>query len=95
MSEHEGFCIPLLEAMINKVPVVALNSTGIPFTLGDAGILVNDKDPRLVAQLVNIVCERQEYREQIIAKQLRQANVWHPKIATAKFRAWLNSVITQ
>ncbi|MBI2469577.1 MAG: glycosyltransferase, partial [Candidatus Rokubacteria bacterium] len=44
MSEHEGFCVPLLEAMHFGVPIVAYASTGVPDTLGDAGLLVADKD---------------------------------------------------
>jgi glycosyltransferase involved in cell wall biosynthesis len=38
MSEHEGFCVPLVEAMAMRVPVVALDQTAIPETLGGAGI---------------------------------------------------------
>jgi glycosyltransferase involved in cell wall biosynthesis/2-polyprenyl-3-methyl-5-hydroxy-6-metoxy-1,4-benzoquinol methylase len=38
-SQHEGFCMPLIEAMASGVPIVAAASTAIPETLGDAGIL--------------------------------------------------------
>ena len=39
-SQHEGFCVPLIEAMVSGVPIVAPASTAIPETLGDGGLLV-------------------------------------------------------
>ena len=44
-SEHEGFCVPLLEAMAFDVPVVATPSAAIPETLAGAGLLVPDDRP--------------------------------------------------
>ncbi|MDP9386546.1 MAG: glycosyltransferase, partial [Actinomycetota bacterium] len=40
LSRHEGFCIPLLESMAHRVPVVALAATAVPGTVGDAGVLL-------------------------------------------------------
>nr|WP_269849836.1 glycosyltransferase [Methanosarcina horonobensis] len=37
MSEHEGFCVPLLESMHFKIPIIANNCTAIPQTLGESG----------------------------------------------------------
>jgi glycosyltransferase involved in cell wall biosynthesis len=55
MSQHEGFCVPLLEAMQFGVPVVALRSSAVPETVGDAGLLVDEPDPLLVAAAVDRV----------------------------------------
>lgn len=55
LSEHEGFCVPLLEAMLHGVPVVAHACCAVPETLGDAGILLEDKSPSLVAAAVHRV----------------------------------------
>ncbi len=52
LSEHEGFCVPLLEAMRFGLPIVAHASAGIPGTLGEGGILLPGKDPVLVAELL-------------------------------------------
>jgi glycosyltransferase involved in cell wall biosynthesis len=49
LSEHEGFCVPILEAMELGVPVVAYASAAVPETVGDAGVLLADKDPLAVA----------------------------------------------
>jgi glycosyltransferase involved in cell wall biosynthesis len=40
LSEHEGFCVPLLEAMWHGVPVVALGATAVPETVGSAGVVL-------------------------------------------------------
>ena len=55
LSEHEGFCVPLLEAMHHGLPIVALAAAAVPETLGDAGVLLPGKDPALVAAAVNRV----------------------------------------
>ncbi len=52
LSEHEGFCVPLLEAMAHGVPVVALGAAAVPETLGDAGLVLESKRPPLVAEAV-------------------------------------------
>ena len=45
MSEHEGFCVPLVEAMYFGVPILAYRACAVPDTLGDSGILLDKKDP--------------------------------------------------
>ncbi len=45
LSEHEGFCVPLLEAMHNDLPIAAYDSSAISETLGNAGILIQKNDP--------------------------------------------------
>jgi glycosyltransferase involved in cell wall biosynthesis len=48
-SEHEGFCVPVVEAMSAGLPVVAFDQGAVPEVLGDAGVLVSDKDPYALA----------------------------------------------
>ena len=45
LSDHEGFCVPLLEAMHHRVPIVAFASAAVPETLGAAGLCLPDKAP--------------------------------------------------
>jgi len=76
MSEHEGFCVPLVEAMIFGVPIIAFNSTAIPETLGDSGILVNKKNYTEIAELVDIVLSDSLLRSRIIDKQYKRLSVF-------------------
>lgn len=69
MSEHEGFCVPLLEAMHFHIPIIAYRSTGIPYTLGNSGLIVDEKDYIKIAELINIVLQDEKLRETIIARQ--------------------------
>lgn len=52
LSEHEGFCIPVVEAMAHGVPVVAYNAAAVLETVGDAGTVISRKDPASVVQAV-------------------------------------------
>jgi glycosyltransferase involved in cell wall biosynthesis len=52
-SEHEGFCVPLVEAMSMKVPIVAYGSSAIPGTVDGVGLVWNEKNPYLLAESVN------------------------------------------
>lgn len=49
LSRHEGFCVPLIEAMALGVPVVAYGSSAIPETAGEGGLVWDDTDPWLYA----------------------------------------------
>lgn len=53
-SEHEGFCVPLVEAMSMKLPITAYAATAIPETVGDAGIVWKERDPLLMAESINL-----------------------------------------
>lgn len=69
MSEHEGFCIPLLEAMHFQVPIIAYAQTGVKETLGDAGIGLDIKDCKIAAEMIDLLMTRQKLREQVIKRQ--------------------------
>lgn len=69
MSEHEGFCIPLIEAMVFQTPIIAYDSCAISETMGCGGILLKEKNFLEIAGLVNYVMKNPDIRENIIKKQ--------------------------
>lgn len=52
-SQHEGFCVPLIESMAMKVPIIALGSSAIPETVGNAGLVWEDGNPSLFAESID------------------------------------------
>lgn len=63
-SEHEGFCVPLLEAMAFDVPVLARSFAAIPGTVGDAGLLLPpDAGPALMAEAMATMAEDAAIRD--------------------------------
>ena len=66
LSEHEGFCVPVVEAMHFGVPTVAFPSTAVPETVGDASLLLPDKDPLTVAVAVQRVLSDDVVRKALI-----------------------------
>jgi glycosyltransferase involved in cell wall biosynthesis len=56
-SEHEGFCVPVIEAMALGVPVVALAAAAVPGTVGEAGLVWEEPEPFLLAESIARVVE--------------------------------------
>lgn len=69
MSEHEGFCVPLIEAMFFEIPIVAYASTAIPGTLGGSGVVVDTKEPDVVAGIINRIQSDAQYKRNILERQ--------------------------
>ncbi len=58
-SQHEGFGVPLIEAMAMNVPLVALGTTAVPGTIGEAGLVWEENDPYLLAESIHQVTQDQ------------------------------------
>lgn len=69
LSEHEGFCVPLLEAMHFGLPVLAYDSTAISETLNGGGLLLDNKDSTNVAATLDLVLRDEALRRRILASQ--------------------------
>ena len=68
-SEHEGFCVPLMEAFHKRIPVLAYAATAVPVTMDGAGVLYDTKDPHYVARLIDAVVGDVRLEDAILASQ--------------------------
>jgi glycosyltransferase involved in cell wall biosynthesis len=69
LSEHEGFCVPLVEAMAMDVPVLAYSAAAVPDTLGGAGLQFAPKDLEYAAELLGMLAFEDSPREDILQGQ--------------------------
>ena len=87
MSEHEGFCVPLVEAMWFDIPVLAYKSSAVPETLGEAGLMFTSKDDLVqVAALAKILVRDEVLRAKIIKVQRQKRNSFLPEIVQENLR---------
>ncbi|MBM3772871.1 MAG: glycosyltransferase [Acidimicrobiia bacterium] len=68
-SEHEGFCVPLVEAFYMRVPVLAYAATAVPDTMDGGGVLFHDKDPMYVASLMDAILSDEALTDAILERQ--------------------------
>jgi glycosyltransferase involved in cell wall biosynthesis len=68
-SEHEGFCVPLIEAFYKRVPVLAYASTAVPATMDGGGVLYSVKDPARVAALMQALTDDASRVDRVLAAQ--------------------------
>ena len=69
MSEHEGFCVPLVEAMMFDVPIIAYDSSAIAYTLGNSGVLVQSKEPEKISLKISELLTDDLAVQNVIMKQ--------------------------
>jgi L-malate glycosyltransferase len=87
LSEHEGFCIPLLEAFHFGLPVIARPAGAVAETVGDAAILVEDTDLAVVAELVHLaVCDR-DLRDELRGRGRRRLERYSADRVASRLRA--------
>jgi glycosyltransferase involved in cell wall biosynthesis len=79
LSDHEGFCVPIAEAMTARLPVVAYAAGAVPETLGQGGILLEERDPERVAAALEAALRDEPTRERIALAQAREAERFRPE----------------
>lgn len=94
MSEHEGFGVPLVEAMHFCVPVIAYKATAVPDTLGQAGVLVRKKDFPVVAEVINVLVTDREIRAGIIEAQNRRLDAYRKEAVQEAFWSCLSPLLS-
>jgi glycosyltransferase involved in cell wall biosynthesis len=68
-SEHEGFCVPLIEAFHKRLPVLAYAATAVPATMDGGGVLYETKDPFEMARLMSAILDDMDVEDAIVASQ--------------------------
>jgi L-malate glycosyltransferase len=68
-SEHEGFCVPLIEAFHMGIPVIAYAAAAVPGTMDGGGLLVQTKDPLAVAGLVHELVTDLTLHDRVLVNQ--------------------------
>jgi len=94
LSEHEGFCIPLLEAFHFGVPVIARSVAGVPEVVGDAALLLDDSDVAVVAELLHLAVTDRELREELRRRAQARLDVYAYDRTARKLQETMHKVAT-
>jgi glycosyltransferase involved in cell wall biosynthesis len=93
LSEHEGFCIPLLEAFHFGVPVIARPDGAVPETVGDAALLVTDADLAVVAELLHLAVTDRALRAELSKRGAARLAAYAPDLVAARLRAAVQATL--
>ena len=94
LSEHEGFGVPLIEAMQADLPVVAYGAAAIAETVGEGGLVLADKEPATVAAVLKVLAEEPALRRRLVSAGRRNVRRFERARAVHRLalhlRQWLD-----
>ncbi len=93
LSEHEGYCAPLIEAFRFGVPVMAFEAGAVADTLGGAGILIREKRFEEIAEMAHILVHDHELRERILDRQFESLNRIDTRDDAGLLRGFIDQVV--
>lgn len=93
MSEHEGFCVPMVEAMKFNVPIIAYDKAAIADTMGHRGMILESKDPIYVAGCIDRLVTDKELREQLIEGEKERLKYFEYNNVALMFEKYLKAFI--
>ena len=93
MSEHEGFCVPLLEAMRMDVPVFAYTAGSAPEVMGDAGVLFETKDWPVIAETAALVVSDRAFRENVLSRQRDRLAAFSPDLTERQWKVLIEQLL--
>ena len=88
-SQHEGFCVPLVESMYYGVPIIARGAAAVPETLGTAGMLFSDLDYRPIAEMAHLLISDTDLQTRVIQHQKERLQELSLQTAEALLQASL------
>jgi glycosyltransferase involved in cell wall biosynthesis len=95
LSEHEGFCIPLLEACHFGVPVIARPAGAVAETIGDAGLLVPDPDRAVVAELLHLAVTDADLRAELRRRGKARLEAFAPDLVARRLRGAVETAVAR
>ena len=66
MSEHEGFCLPIVEAMYFNLPVVSYSGSALADTVGNGGVLFSEKNYLKIALLIEKIAKNADFKSELV-----------------------------
>jgi glycosyltransferase involved in cell wall biosynthesis len=84
LSEHEGFCVPLVEAMATDVPILAYGAGAVPETLGGAGVLFAPKDLEFASEMMGTLVYDRATRAEVVRGQRRRLADFAPAVIESR-----------
>ncbi len=95
LSEHEGFCIPLVEAMRLGIPIVAYAQSAVAETLDGSGVLLQEKSPEIVAGTVESLVTDLAFRRAVVHKQYARLKDFEPEKTRRQMREFVRTFHVQ
>jgi glycosyltransferase involved in cell wall biosynthesis len=93
-SDHEGFCVPLVEAMFYGLPVVAYDAAAVGETVGDGGLVLRDKAPMTLATAAHRVVSDASLRKSLVRAGRRRVEEFTVGACNTRFRAVLEEALS-
>lgn len=93
MSEHEGFCIPVIESMLLDVPVMAYAEAAVPETMDGAGVLFTEKRYDYVAEMMGRLIGDRRLRDAVIRGQRDRIARYADRDLAAELRQHLSPLL--
>jgi glycosyltransferase involved in cell wall biosynthesis len=93
LSEHEGFCLPLLEAFHFGVPVIAYRAAAVPETAADAAVLLEDRDLPTIAELIDLCATDRALRAELVGRGRARLENFTPARTEAAWRELVESLM--
>ncbi|MEM7181972.1 MAG: glycosyltransferase family 4 protein [Spirochaetota bacterium] len=92
LSEHEGFCVPILEAQYYRVPIIAVKSSAIGETLGKQQVLFENFDSSAIASAIYTISQSSTYQKLLTEQGYQNYQLYSIQVLQRKFLSLLQQV---